>query len=242
MLRSTLLIVTLAVCGGCTSLKTDDQVTSRFDPDRIAVDMDRDKMTRSVQTPLYMLNIKQDEIPELLPEADGTYSEPENCLNAQVQYERLNMLLGSDDALKKVADYESINLDASDAIESTISDFIPFESVIKYVSGATKHEKQLERAYFRGNIRRAYLKGYIDRNNCEIPLPPIKPGTMTAEAARMLAEDEFAILVGPSAQEIPADAPVAPVGHEVDRDGYYRPESHVRTSEPADDLQLSVRD
>ena len=171
-------------------MKTDDQVTSRFDPDRIEVDMDRDSITKSFQSPLYMLNIKKEDIPDHLPGPDQTYTEPTSCLVAKVEYDKLNALLGIDKATLEAEEYGMINLDASDAIESTINDFIPFEDVIKYVSGATKHEKKVAAAYFRGQIRRAYLRGYIHRNTCETPVPSAKPGENTVTASNALVGDE----------------------------------------------------
>lgn len=163
-------------------MSTDQQVTSRFDPDRIEVDMDRNKIAESFQSPLYMLNIKQEEIPALLPDAAQTYAEPSSCLVAKVEYEKLNFLLGVDEAVAEASEYGTISIDASDAISSAIDDMIPFESVIKYVSGATRHEKKVEAAFFRGQIRRAYLRGYINRNMCEIPVPALKPGSGTYTA------------------------------------------------------------
>ncbi|NHK28034.1 hypothetical protein FF098_008970 [Parvularcula flava] len=171
-------------------MKTDDQVTSRFDPDRIEVDMDRESITKSFQSPLYILNIKKEEIPNHLPGPDETYDEPTSCLVAKVEYDNLNKLLGIDEAALDAEEFGMISLDASDAIESTISDFIPFEDVIKYVSGATKHEKKVAAAYFRGQIRRAYLRGYIHRNTCETPTPTTKPGDSTITASNTLVEDD----------------------------------------------------
>ncbi|GGD14126.1 hypothetical protein [Aquisalinus flavus] len=171
-------------------MKTDDEVTSRFDPDRIDVEMDRDSITKSFQSPLYILNIKKEDIPDHLPGPDETYTEPTSCLIAKVEYDTLNKLLGIDEATMEAEEYGMISLDASDAIESTISDFIPFESVIKYVSGASKHEKKVAAAFFRGQIRRAYLHGYIHRNTCETPVPSTKPSDATVTASNTLARDE----------------------------------------------------
>lgn len=171
-------------------MKTDDEVTSRFDPDRIDVEMDRDSITKSFQSPLYILNIKKEDIPNHLPGPDETYVEPTSCLVAKVEYDSLNKLLGIDEATLEAEEYGMISLDASDAIESTISDFIPFEDVIKYVSGASKHEKKVAAAFFRGQIRRAYLRGYIHRNTCETPVPSAKPTDATITASNVLAGDE----------------------------------------------------
>lgn len=233
-------------------MQSDDQVTSRFDPDRIEVDMDRDKMMRSVQSPLYMLNIKQDDIPDMLPEAHTTYDEPTSCLIAMLEFERLSMLLGSDEAVQHVAEYENLTLDASDAIESAIGDFIPFESVIKYVSGATKHEKRVERAFFRGQIRRAYLKGYIDRNQCSVPSPEMKPGMLTADSSD-ISDDSRLVLVNGAYHDIsvtpeprlPADeTPVAPLeDNPEDGDTVVPPHGDgTLPTRPGPEQHLSVRD
>lgn len=201
MLRIALLTSIILLSAGCASMQTDDQVTSRFDPDRIEVDMDRDNITKSFQAPLYMLNIKKEDIPDHLPGPSETYVEPTSCLMAKVEYDNLNTLLGIDEATLEAEEYGMISLDASDAIESTISDFIPFEDVIKYVSGATKHEKKVAAAYFRGQIRRAYLRGYINRNTCETPVPSAKPVETTITASNTLVGDDRQIGVIETGEE-----------------------------------------
>jgi hypothetical protein len=52
-----------------------------------------------------------------------------------------------------------------DRILSTISsktDILPFRSIIRSISGASRHQKKLAYAYEAGKLRRAYLKGLAD--------------------------------------------------------------------------------
>jgi len=240
MLRITLLTSIILLSAGCASMQTDDQVTSRFDPDRIEVEMDRDNITKSFQAPLYMLNIKKEDIPDHLPGPSETYVEPTSCLVAKVEYDNLNMMLGIDEAALEAEEFGMISLDASDAIESTITDFIPFEDVIKYVSGATKHEKKVAAAYFRGQIRRAYLRGYIHRNTCETPTPTAKPGENTLTASNTLVDDDRQISMADNraVADDEFDIYVSPAPRTGDDIVYVRPIA----TEPAVDENNSQRD
>jgi len=44
---------------------------------------------------------------------------------------------------------------------------IPFNSVIKRLSGARKHEKERLSAQVRGKFRRSYLQGWSDAMKCD---------------------------------------------------------------------------
>lgn len=47
---------------------------------------------------------------------------------------------------------------------------IPFRSVVRSISGATRHAKEVERAYNAGKLRRAFLKGLLVTNTqCFLP-------------------------------------------------------------------------
>jgi hypothetical protein len=62
-------------------------------------------------------------------------------------------------------------------IVSGKANIIPFRGVVRRISGAEKHAKQLDRAYQAGKLRRAFLKGLaLSRGGeCLAPLPALSP-------------------------------------------------------------------
>ncbi|MFZ4541153.1 MAG: hypothetical protein ACOYNL_04990 [Rickettsiales bacterium] len=54
---------------------------------------------------------------------------------------------------------------AKDTLMNTIrskTNILPFRSIIRSITGASRHQKKLAAAYEAGKLRRAYLKGYAD--------------------------------------------------------------------------------
>lgn len=78
------------------------------------------------------------------------------------------------------------------------TDFLPFRSIIRRVSGANRHQKRLETAYMAGKLRRAYLKGLAEDRFGDKCLG-MKPIVIEAKAEKAATDDsvESAELVLP---------------------------------------------
>ncbi|MGV6802145.1 MAG: hypothetical protein ACWA5L_09520 [bacterium] len=147
---------------------------------KVAVDMDQEEMSQAAQSPLYDLNLKREEIPAELLILDNLYSEPRQgkCSAAQYEVASLTRVLGPDPADSYVVgrDGRTYTLKPADALSSTLSGLIPYGDIVRYVTGASGHEKKRAEAFYKGQIRRAFLKGWMQNNGCEIiPIPRVKP-------------------------------------------------------------------
>lgn len=147
-------------------------------------------MYDAATAPLEDLNLKRKDIPLILVKtAENPYATPEKfaCIPLRQEIEELDALLGPDYSIKE---YEVASNDAQflgpvrnvelpstdqainggghlihDALVGTIrsqSNFLPFRSVLRRLTGAERHRKKIEQAFQAGHIRRAYLKGLIE--------------------------------------------------------------------------------
>ncbi len=139
--------------------------------------------------PLDDLNVKQIEIPPLLQKvAEDPYrsKKPIKCEEIRKELAELEVLLGPDIKAKgvKYASNESILSDVQNVeIPDTTSiansgidlarglvmgairsqtNILPFRSIIRRITGANRHQREVEEAYFAGKLRRAYLKGLAE--------------------------------------------------------------------------------
>ena len=182
--------LTLCACSGT------DQLT--FNPDQSV-----HEVIDAATGPLEDLNIKQREIPPLLKKAAADpYALPPKtkCPEIQEELAQLDGLLGPDirptgieyaDNETILSDVQNIEIPdtaaltksgiefARDSLMSTIrshTSVIPFRSIVRRVTGADRHQRQVEEAYQAGKLRRAYLKGvaqsrFGDRCLTSPPLP-----------------------------------------------------------------------
>ena len=101
----------------------------------------------------------------------------------------------------ELPDRESLLEDAGDLVKDKLMDTIhsqtnilPFRSIIRHLSGANAHQKQLATAYEAGKLRRAYLKGFAeDRFGPQCLAKPIIVQA-TPSAIVATADDNEAIL------------------------------------------------
>ena len=176
--RGALLLAGLLLVG-CASpgIPTPDMPDRFKPPKRVAVDTDRQKLARSAQSPLYDLNVMRERIPDELREIGYVYAfEPTaDCRAIEAEVARLDGVLGPDPAEVTKEGDGTLTLETADALEQAIDSFVPFTGVIRYLSGATEHEKRLAAAYLRGEIRRAFLNGARREKGCHVPAPRRKP-------------------------------------------------------------------
>jgi len=137
----------------------------------------------AVQTPLVDLNIKKDEIPEALQKISGNPYEPPSplqCKTMRSELVALDTVLGPDmqkgsakakGIFDKDMDYteEGASMIQSEAISFVAgkASIIPFRGIVRQITGAAKHSKEVATAYESGKLRRAYLKGLTSAMKCD---------------------------------------------------------------------------
>jgi hypothetical protein len=172
-----LLVMMLAGC----SVPEGGQ-SERFVPARPVIDIFTDTIVGTVegawiavQTPFEDVGFKKQPIPEKLQQiADDPYAMPAQMLCDGIRKEiaELDMLLGPDvctttypTGFGNSRKGEYVEKGAGMAREQAIgmvsskANIIPFRGVVRRVSGADKHAREVERAYQAGKLRRAFLKG-----------------------------------------------------------------------------------
>ena len=200
----------LSLISGCASdsgaKRTND---SRPIHRQTQIDQREDTFGDAVSAPLEDLNLRRAEIPELLIYAiKHTYELRglDSCEAIAAEVSRLNALLGEDfDEPPPPADDRSLTDKGKDeagkaavgAVRSASRGLIPFRGIVRQISGADKHEKEVARAVKAGNQRRAFLKGIGMNRNCAPPAAPswfvprtkvpkndVRKGTSTARPYR----------------------------------------------------------
>ena len=120
----------------------------------------------AVKQPIYSVNLIKKEIPAHLKALDQVYQAPENCSSAQEELLLLDEILGEDLIDKTSPGQEVITVHLGQMLGDQVASNIPFNSIIKSLSGAKKHEKKRLSAQIRGKARRSYLKGWVAAGNC----------------------------------------------------------------------------
>lgn len=129
----------------------------------------------AVQMPFEDLNFKRQQIPEKLQRIkDNPYVLPPQMLCEGIRKEiaELDTLLGPDVCTPQnptgivvsrrgeyVEQGAGLAKDQAVGIVSGKTNIIPFRGMVRKITGAEKHAKQVERAYQAGKLRRAFLKG-----------------------------------------------------------------------------------
>ena len=124
------------------------------------------------RTPLEILNIDPEDIPQVLleavanPYASDTLS---GCAAINVEITRLTRVLGPDlDSLVKQQ-----GLTPEKVAQGAIGSLIPFRGIIREVTGAANRQRSMETAILAGSTRRGYLKGLGYSQGCMVPAGPI---------------------------------------------------------------------
>ena len=61
---------------------------------------------------------------------------------------------------------------ARGSVRNATRGIIPFRGLVRQVTGAQRHQKDMDRAIQAGKVRRAYLKGVGMNKNCAPPAAP----------------------------------------------------------------------
>ena len=83
---------------------------------------------------------------------------------------------------------EERKLSVGGVAQSVVGSFIPFRGIIREISGANKHEDELQDAIVAGMMRRAFLKGMGLKLGCAYPARPADAATK----ARLIKQAEDA--------------------------------------------------
>ncbi len=120
-------------------------------------------------TPANDLNLRKDDIPRLLIDAqDKPYalSGLGNCRRLTAAVGSLDAVLGDDVDLPQNDDGQ---LRPGRVAQSVVGSFIPFRGVIRELSGANEHDRKMRVAILAGVARRSFLKGTGQARGCAYP-------------------------------------------------------------------------
>lgn len=151
-----------------------NQTATAVTSEKPADDVDRLGDTKdigdAVLTPLQDMNIRKVDIPDMLETMETPYFPPliHGCEGLIAEIEEYDALLGPDfDDTSEEAESRRERA-ALNAASSIIGGLVPFRGVIRAATGASSHDKRVERAYRRGVTRRGYLKGLAKANDCDL--------------------------------------------------------------------------
>lgn len=139
-------------------------------------------------TPVTDLNLKKDEIPALLAQAQlrpYTLAGLNRCPQIAAEIGEFDALLGDDIDLPQG---ETRRTSPGRVAQSVVGSLIPFRGVIREVSGANKHERMLQAAIQAGIARRAFLKGVGQSRGCRYPARSATPEVFAQRAADLRGE------------------------------------------------------
>lgn len=139
-----------------------------------------DQIGAAVTAPLNDLNLIQKAIPVALRNAQkNPYAVPTNtsCDALGKDINALDEALGADldtpvihkddGLLERNVVSESVS-----AIRRTTESAVPFRNWVRKLSGAERKSKAVNAAITAGSVRRAYLKGIGQANQCKVPAAP----------------------------------------------------------------------
>lgn len=138
-------------------------------------DLDKvgDTAENIVEKPLKDLNLMKDKVPpQLLAVMERPYALDgiKTCKDFKATITRLTDVLGPD--VDSVEAQQKGGPTASEkvlgGVESVAGGLIPFNGLIRKVSGAEAAQKRAQAAVFAGSLRRAYLKGTARGRGCKI--------------------------------------------------------------------------
>jgi len=144
----------------------------------LAQDTDRPAATRDpdaqdvAMTPITDLNLSKSEIPALLltamkdPYASAGMAE---CSGIKSAIAELDSALGPD---MDVSATDADRLSTGKVAQSLVGSFIPFRGVLRELSGAAGHQRELQAAIYAGAVRRGFLKGLGQQKGCAYPARP----------------------------------------------------------------------
>jgi hypothetical protein len=141
-------------------------------------------VSEAAETPLRNANLVRQDIPPVLTAAVADpYARPRplNCKTLAAGIVALNGALGDD--LDAGANPSHAAL-GPEAVKLAANTFIPWQGVVRFVTGADARDRRVRRAIIAGYTRRAYLKGLGEAKGCGPPAAPLRPKTASYPAPR----------------------------------------------------------
>ena len=148
-----------------------------------AVSQTRAGFTDAALSPLEDLNLRKDEVPEVLAAISNPYKvdHSASCADIAAEIATLDAVLPPD--WDEVTEEEQATLSeraadtASDGVLGVVASeargLIPYRGWVRRLSGANSHDKKLRAAFDRGRARRTYLKAIGRTKNCEGIAAPV---------------------------------------------------------------------
>ena len=127
--------------------------------------------------PLTDFNITRSEIPAPLKSAGASpygLVPDDSCTAIGAEVGRLDAALGPDLDAGTGDDKNQGAEIAAGALRSLTTGWIPFRGIIRRITGAEAHATAVREAVLAGAVRRAYLKGYGERQGCPAPAAPTR--------------------------------------------------------------------
>ena len=180
------------ILGGCASHPNYDtaanakpaaKTASADEPVRGSNDPDND-WGDAMTAPLEDLNLKRIRIPQILLDATQRpydLNGLDTCDTIAGEVRKLDAVLGADlDEPPPPPDGSSMtqkggrmaNNAAVGAVRGATRSIIPFRGLVRQMTGADRHAKEVDAAIQAGRVRRAYLKGVGMNKNCAPPAAP----------------------------------------------------------------------
>lgn len=140
----------------------------------------RRRIPDALRAPLRDFNLSKRPIPRALSQINYVYeiNGPVHCQNLIAEINQLNAVLGNSADVSAAQSSrpeliaEAASNAATNAIEDAATGWIPYRSVIRRITGAHEYERTLHKAYEKGRLRRAYLKGIGGAFGCAYPARP----------------------------------------------------------------------
>lgn len=194
------LLISAALAGACASPSAGKAVTQT-----------RAGLADAALSPLEDLNLRQEEIPNVLEAIDNPYDVPSaiGCADMEKQVAALNRVLPPDwDAAPKT-DTSTLSDKAADTASDSLlgvvageaRGLIPYRGWVRRLSGANSYDKKLKAAYEKGAHRRTYLKALGEAKGCAgaaRPSPRLKSAPSTPILYRGDDPEQKSLPPGPS--------------------------------------------
>ncbi|HXV01499.1 MAG TPA: hypothetical protein VG166_13475 [Caulobacteraceae bacterium] len=130
-------------------------------------------MGSAAETPLRNANLVRQSLPPVLVSATNdpyALPRPLNCATLDVEVVNLNGALGDDLDAGPSSGHRAL---APEAVKVAANALIPWQGVVRFVSGADARDRKIRRAIIAGVTRRAYLKGLGEAKGCGLPAMPL---------------------------------------------------------------------